>query len=113
MLKDLRHGLRTLLRDKAWTAVIVLSLALGIGANAALFGAINNLFLQKLPVRDPDSLVRLKYAGRNDMVTDSSDYGASAKAPGGLDVRSTFSYPMYRQFVADNRTMDDLFACAP
>ena len=44
MLKDLRHGIRTLLRDKGWTAVVVLSLALGIGANTALFSAINGLF---------------------------------------------------------------------
>src|SRR5256885_14280056 len=99
MFKDLRHGMRQLVRDKGWTAVIVLSLAFGIGANTALFGAIISLFLRKLPVRDPDSLVRLKYAGRNDMVTDSSDYGFSANSPDGLDVRSTFSYPMYRQFL--------------
>jgi predicted permease len=113
MLKDLRHGMRTLLRDKGWTAVIVLSLAFGIGANAALFGAINSLFLRKLPVKDPDSLVRLKWGGRNDMVTDSSDYGFSAKEASGVNVRSTFSYPMYRQFIADNHTMDDVIACAP
>lgn len=113
MFKDLRHGARTLLRDKGWTAVVVLSLALGIGANTALFSAINGLFLKKLPVRDPDTLVRLKWAGRNDMVTDSSDYGFSSKDATGLTVRSTFSYPMFRQFVADNGTMEDLFACAP
>src|SRR5439155_21249467 len=113
MLRDLRHAARTLLRDKGWTTVVVLSLALGIGANTALFGAVNSLFLKKLPVKDPDTLVRLKWAGRNDMVTDSSDYGFSAKDAAGLQVRSTFSYRMYQQFVADNRTMEDLFACAP
>lgn len=113
MFKDLRHGARTLLHDKGWTAVVVLSLALGIGANAALFSAVNGMFLKKLPVRDPDTLVRLKWAGRNDMVTDSSDYGFSNKDAAGLSVRSTFSYPMFRQFLADNRTMEDLFACAP
>src|SRR5439155_3324053 len=113
MLRDLRHAARTLLRDKGWTTVVVLSLALGIGANTALFGAVNSLFLKKLPVRDPDTLVRLKWAGKNDMVTSSSDYGFSAKDDAGRDVRSTFSYPMFRQFVTDNRTMTDLFACAP
>ena len=113
MLNDLRHGARTLLNDKGWTAVVVLSLALGIGANTALFSAVNGLFLRTLPVRDPDALVRLKWAGRNDMATDSSDYGFSNKDAAGLNVRSTFSYPMFRQFTADNRTMDDLFACAP
>ena len=113
MLKDLVHGARTLMKDKGWTAVVVLSLALGIGANTALFGAVNSLFLKKLSVRDPDSLVRLKWAGKNDMVTDSSDYGYSAKDAAGQNVRSTFSYPMFQQFVADNRTMEALVACAP
>src|SRR6476620_2661822 len=113
MFKDLRHGVRTLLRDKGWTTVVVVSLALGIGANTALFGAVNSLFLKKLAVREPDTLVRLKYEGRNDMVTSSSDYGFSSKGTGGADVRSTFSYPMFRQFVAENRTLEDLFACAP
>ena len=119
MFKDLRHGARTLLRDKGWTAVVVLSLALGIGANTALFGVVNGLFLRKLQVRDPDSLVRLKWTGKNDMVTDSSDYGFSSRAAAqrretpDTTVRATFSYPMYLQFVADNQTMEDLFACAP
>ena len=111
MLKDLRHGVRSLLHAKGWTAVVVVSLALGIGANTALFSAINGLYLRKLPVKDPDTLVRLRCAGRNEMSTSSSDYGL-ARRPG-KDVRATFSYPMYRQFLADNRTMEDLFACAP
>jgi predicted permease len=114
MLNDLRHGARALLHAKGWTAVVVVSLALGIGANTALFSATNGLFLRKLPVRDPDSLVRLRSAGPNDMVTSSSDYGFTLKdATTGLNVRTTFSYPMFRQFVTDNRSMEDLFACAP
>ena len=47
------------------------------------------------------------------MVTSSSDYGFRQPPADGLDVRSTFSYPMFQQFVADNRTLADLFACAP
>jgi len=43
MLKDLRHALRMLLCAKGWTAVVVMSLALGIGANTALFSAVNGL----------------------------------------------------------------------
>ena len=75
MLKDLRHGFRVLLQAKGWTTVVVLSLAVGIGANATVFTAVNGLLLRKLPVTDPDSLVRLKWGGRNDMSNDSSDYG--------------------------------------
>jgi predicted permease len=112
MLKDLRHGIRSLLHAKGWTAVVVVSLALGIGANTALFSAINGLYLRKLPVKDPDTLVRLRFIGRNDMSTSSSDYGPT-RLPGGAPGRSTFSYAMYRQLLADNRTMEDMFACAP
>ena len=110
MLKDLRHGLRTLLRDKGWTTVVVLSLALGIGANTALFGAVNSLFLTKLPVRDPDTLVRLKWAGKNDMVTDSSDYGYSAKNTGDetvFSLQQTIRFAKWRRLQKDatQRTM--------
>jgi predicted permease len=114
MLKDLTHGFRTLMHAKGWTAVVVLSLALGIGANTAIFSGLNDLLLTTIPVHDPGSLVRLRYVGRNDMVTSSSDYGSTNQAAyGGERVRTTFSYPMYRQLVADNKTMSDLFACAP
>ena len=57
--------------------------------------------------------MRFRFWGRNDMVNSSSDYGYSSKTPDGQDVRASFSYPMFQQFVADNRTMTDLFACAP
>jgi predicted permease len=119
MVNDVRHAIRTLLREKAWTAMVVLSLALGIGANTALFSAVNGLFLRPVAVTHPDDLVRLKWAGRNDMVTDSSDYGFSSRVgdqrreTADTVVRATFSYPMYLQFRADNQTMEDLAACAP
>src|SRR5262245_18583382 len=47
------------------------------------------------------------------MVASSSDYGASSRDPNGHQIRTTFSYPMYQQFAADNQTMTDLIACAP
>ena len=113
MLKDARHAMRMLLHAKGWTTVVVLSLGLGIGANAALFSAVNGMLLTRIPVKDPDTLVRLRWIGKNDMVTSSSDYGFVAKGPDGQTVRTTFSYPMFQQFVADNRTMTDLAAFAP
>jgi predicted permease len=114
VIKDLRHAIRMLLNAKGWTAVVVASLALGIGANSALFSAVDAMLLTKIPVRDPDTLVRFRWVGRNDMVTSSSDYGSiDVAAYGGQRVRTTFSYPMFRQFVADNRTLTDLFGCAP
>jgi hypothetical protein len=88
--------------------VVVLSVALGIGANTALFGAMNGLWFTTLRVDHPETLVRLKWAGKNDMGTDFSDYGFS----GG--VRSTFSYPMLEQLrQASAATLSDLAAGAP
>src|SRR5262245_12108717 len=109
MIQDLRQGLRVLLHSKGWTVVVVLSLALGIGANTAIFSVINGMLLRELPVEKPDELVRLRWSGQNDTVTNSSDYGNST-SENGEQVRATFSYPMYAQFRKDNRTMTDLFA---
>jgi predicted permease len=113
MVRDLRLAARMLLREKGWTAVVVVSLTLGIGANTALFSAVNGLLLRKLPVRDPDTLVRLRYAGPNQVRTDVLIYGFTAPDDRGRQVEPTFSYPMYLQLLAANRTMSDLFACAP
>ena len=59
LLQDIRYGLRTMRRAPAFTAVAVLSLALGIGANTAIFSLIDTLMLRSLPVREPDQLVEL------------------------------------------------------
>src|SRR5207237_9236982 len=98
MLRDLRLAARMLLQAKGWTSVVVVSLALGIGANTALFSAINGLLLRKLPVRDPDTLVRFRYAGPNQMRTDVLVYGFTAPDARGRQSEPTFSFPMYRPF---------------
>src|SRR5262245_36736487 len=55
LVQDLRNGFRQMVRNPGFTAVTVLTLALGIGANTALFSIFNTLVLRPLPVRDPDS----------------------------------------------------------
>ena len=57
MIQDLRYGLRMLLKHKGFTAVAVLSLALGIGANTAIFSLMDALMLRALPVYEPDRLM--------------------------------------------------------
>ena len=107
MLHDLTHAYRMLMRTKGWTIVVLLSLAIGIGATTALFTAVNGLLLQSIPVREPQALVNLKWTGKNNMVRSSSDYGFSARK-GGESVRSTFSYAIYQQLKAANQTMTDV-----
>ena len=57
LLQDLRYGLRLLLKNRSFSAIAILTLALGIGANTAIFSAINALLLGPLPLTDDDRLV--------------------------------------------------------
>ena len=92
MLKDVILAARMLRQSKGWTVVVLLSLALGIGANTALFTAVNGVLLQTVPVPDPGSLVRLKWAGDNDMVRGTSEYGSNQPYRG-KRVTATFFIP--------------------
>ena len=88
LLQDLRFAVRTLRKAPLFTSIAILSLALGIGANTAIFTLVNQLLLQMLPVRDPEQLVML--AGRGE------HYGSN-------NGRDALSYPMY-QDIRDSHT---------
>ena len=92
LIQDLRFGVRMLARRPGFTVVAVLSLALGIGANTAIFSLINMLLLRPLPIRQPGQLVALNNAGAN------------------RSLFSNFSYPNYEDLRARNDVFTDLFA---
>jgi len=116
MFQDLRHAVRLLFHAKGWTAVVLISLALGIGANTALFTAVDSVILRTVPVPDPGSLVRLRWAGENQVYRSSSDYGFNGKTAAGENIRATVSYPAYlamRESARASGVLTDLAATAP
>ncbi|HET9216899.1 MAG TPA: ABC transporter permease, partial [Terriglobia bacterium] len=113
LIRDFRYAVRVLLQARGWTLVVLLSLALGIGANTALFSGVNGLFLRTVPVENPETLVRLRSAGPNEMRRNSSGYGFSGKNAAGQDLRETTSYPIYQALRSANETLTDIAASAP
>jgi predicted permease len=82
---DLRFALRTLARSPLFTAVAVLSLALGIGANTSIYSLLDQVLYRSLPVRDPHALV----------VFDVDDHSSGLRSSDN-SVAGVFSYPLYR-----------------
>jgi len=103
LLQNIRYAMRQLQKYPAFTAVAVLTLAVGIGANAAIFSLVDQVLLKQLPVSEPDSLVTLKFTG--------SDTGHTDSWGGGENIQ--FSYPMYRDLRDQNQVFAGMLATFP
>ena len=91
LLQDLRYGVRMLLKHPGFTAIAVIALALGIGANTAIFSVVNTVLLRPLPFTEPDSLM-VVYETR-------IDRGGS---------RASVSYPNFADWRAQNTVFEHM-----
>jgi predicted permease len=106
---DLRYGCRMLRKSPAFTAVAILSLALGIGANSAIFTLANGVLLEHLNVPHPEELRLLSWVSRPKLAM-SNLWGDTSKTATGQYASTSFSYPVYQQLRAENHSFDNLFA---
>jgi putative ABC transport system permease protein len=99
LLQDVRYGLRMLAKNPGFTFIAILTLALGIGANTAIFSLLNQVLLRRLPVRNPSELVVLKSPGpkRGHVWSDGDD-------------SEIFSYPLYKALAKNTAVFNGMLA---
>jgi predicted permease len=101
LMQDLRYGLRMLRKNPGFTAVAVLSLALGIGANTTIFTVVNAILLSALPVRDLPHLVQMDTVDSKTLVTQARSE------------KLQMSYPNFQDYRRENQVFTDLAAFMP
>jgi predicted permease len=97
--QDIRYGFRTLIKNPGFAAVAVLTLALGLGANTAIFSLTDQILLRRLPVERPDELTVLRSPGPKSGHTWSDG-----------DNAASFSYPLYKELRDRNNVFSGLLA---
>jgi predicted permease len=100
LARDLRLGLRSLLESPGFTITAILTLALGMGANTAVFSVMNSVLLRSLPVADADRVVYLRTSN-------------PPRGTGTIDTTQTFSYPVYDALRRQPGAMSAVIAFVP
>jgi len=102
-LKDIRYAVRQLTRSPGFAATVIVTLALGIGANTAIFTIFDQVLLRVLPVQNPKELVRFEWTGG--FSGSMSSFGGDSQ-----NLYNYFSYPMYRDLRDKNAVFSGMVA---
>ena len=105
--QDVRYGSRTLRKNPLFTSMAVLSLALGIGANTAIYSVVDAIMLRALPVRSPGELVILNWRAKHDV---NHHHGSLYEDPQGGATSPDFPWPAYELLRSHSDALSTLFA---
>lgn len=113
-IRNVRLAVRGLLKTPGFTAVVVLTLGLGIGANTAIFSVVNDVLLRELPVEDPDELVLFRNVeGRDGRLSRAGENIGSIDSVTGRNSSTSFSLLTFERFRSSGRALSHVFAFAP
>jgi predicted permease len=111
--QDLRYGIQMLLKHPGFTIVAVLTIALGVGANTALFSVVDTVLFKKLPVKDPNRLVLLNASWDREKFSPGSFNGSNRRDPNtGLTVGTSFPIHTLTRLRQEQSVLSDVFAFA-
>jgi predicted permease len=106
--RDLRYGLHMLVKNPGFTVIAVVTLALGIGANTALFSVVDAVLLRKLPVKDPDLLVLFNSVWARNTGPGSHDGNVQRDQATGIATRSSFPHITFQRLREQKGVLSDL-----